>query len=69
MPLSDPCSGSNTFPDNFDGEFTKCGECGRTMNLSPGGRVPSHNRVAKKGYLPRTVATGAFPDLKREADE
>lgn len=68
MSDSDRCSGSNAFPDNFDGEFTKCGQCGRTMNLDPSGRVPRHNTVAKKGYLPASVAVNAFPDLRREAD-
>jgi hypothetical protein len=38
------CSGSMAFPTNYNGEFTRCRECGRKMKLHVNGRVPNHNR-------------------------
>lgn len=49
--LSDPCDGGGAFPDNFDGEFTRCVHCGRKLSLDRGGRVPLHNRKAPKGFV------------------
>lgn len=48
--MSDPCPAGGSFPDNFDGEFTRCGNCGRRLNLDRGGLVPRHNRKATRGF-------------------
>jgi hypothetical protein len=47
MPPGKPinhCAGSQSFPDNYDGEFTRCSECGRKMKLHVNGKLPHHNR-------------------------
>lgn len=52
------CQGSQAFPTNYDGETTRCDECGRTLRLHINGRLPRHNpaRPAAPKLLPRGEA-------------
>ena len=51
MTKGEHCSGSGAFPDNFDGEFTRCGVCRRKLNLDPEGLVPRHNTTEARGFV------------------
>jgi hypothetical protein len=37
------CRGSQRFPTNYDGEFTRCPMCRRKLKLHRNGKVPQHN--------------------------
>jgi len=37
------CPGSGAYPTNFDGELTRCDQCGRSLTLTRGGLVPGHS--------------------------
>lgn len=49
------CAESGEFPTNYDGEITRCPQCGRKLKLDRGGRVPKHNTTPPKApkLLPR----------------
>jgi hypothetical protein len=41
------CEGSQSFPTEYDGEFTRCQYCKRKMKLHVNGKLPNHNERAK----------------------
>lgn len=42
------CLGSQKFPTNYDGTYTKCPACRRKLKLHVNGRIPTHNTVSKR---------------------
>lgn len=41
--IKEKCAGSQAFPTNYDGEFTRCDACGRRLRLHVSGVLPAHN--------------------------
>lgn len=48
MGLKTRCLGSQKFPTNYDGRYTRCPVCKRKLKLHINGRVPQHNTVGKR---------------------
>jgi len=52
------CKGSQRFPTNYDGKYTRCPMCRRRLKLAVNGKVPQHNIYPSKRETKERIEGG-----------